>query len=152
MFGWFTFVEVTSRFACCLIVNITCTNRGSCPRDPPSMIAYTLCRPLLRPLTVWSPHFDLNHFCFHYVWFYGFSSLVTFPYICIYSYFKCCCFVVLPPCVTLANMYLSNDIRYTVCWYANIAKCKNGLIWAIYRPTIKRNYSKKVTVICSSWL
>jgi len=40
--------------------------------------------------------------------------------------------VVLPPCVTLAYMYLSNDIRYTVllmliCIICKYCKCKNVL-------------------------
>ena len=32
-----------------------------------TLLAYRSCRPWLRPLTVWSPNFDFNHFCFHYI-------------------------------------------------------------------------------------
>ena len=84
-------------------------SRGSCPRDPPIMIAYTSCRPLLRPLTVWSPNFDLNHFCFHYLGFHGFSSLIIFPYICIYFHFKFCCFASM--CNTSMYVFVK---RYTI--------------------------------------
>ena len=56
LFGWFTFVEMTSRCACCPIVR-TCKylfiyfylSSVACPRDLHNMIAYTSCRPLLRP-------------------------------------------------------------------------------------------------------
>ena len=145
---WFTFVMVTSRLFNSQLnlqkhfLSIYYPSRGSCHRDPPSMIAYTSCRPLLRPLTVWSPNFDLNHLCVHYVWFYGFSCLITFPYICIYSYFKFCCFasmcntsiIIICLCSTIYNT------RSYLYWYANIAKCKNvlnmGYIYAYHKNNI----------------
>ena len=108
MFGWFTFVEVTARQVR-LLQSIFFSSRGSCTRDPPSMIAYTSCRPLLRPLTIWSPILDLYNFCFHYVWPYSFSSWITMPYICIYSCLKFCCFD--PMCYTIIYVFVK---RYTI--------------------------------------
>jgi len=56
LFGWFTFVEVTSRCPCCPIVrtckyffNLILSIQGSMSQDPPNMFAYTSCRPLLHP-------------------------------------------------------------------------------------------------------
>ena len=92
---------------CCSIVNITYTNMFYLffihPGSPPSMIAYTSCRLWLRLLTVWSPNFDfIMYDCMALI-------LISFLYICIYSYFKFCCFASM--CNTSIYVFVK---RYTI--------------------------------------
>ena len=92
------------------------------------------CRPLLRPLTVWSSNFDLNHFCFHYLWFHGFSSLITFPYICIYSHFKFCCFASM--CDTSMYVFVKRYTMYGLTYVTSV-KVRDANLIKLTRQSCK---------------